>query len=169
MAALVPANKQNDDAIVVAELFGECDGFRMGARNANGASFQKFMADLPGMYLGATFPDGLDALRPQKVSSAQERKLSQQLDDSLNSATLELIRAARIREMEGTGTRGQALDAVDELNIPDRILYLLDLEGNVIQRKQSLEAVRHVADRKQRHVSGSLLLRRDRRKLELRR
>jgi signal transduction histidine kinase len=60
-------------------------------------------------------------------------QLSQQLDDSLKSATQELIRAARIRELEGTSARGRVMDAVDELNIPDRILYLLDLQGNPIK------------------------------------
>jgi signal transduction histidine kinase len=61
------------------------------------------------------------------------RQLSQQLDDSLKSATLELIRAARIREIEAVSARGGVMDAVDELNIPDRFLYLLDLEGNPIK------------------------------------
>jgi signal transduction histidine kinase len=60
-------------------------------------------------------------------------QLSQQLDDSLKSATQELIRAARIRELEGASARGRVMDAVDELNIPDRILYLLDLQGNPIK------------------------------------
>ena len=60
-------------------------------------------------------------------------QLSQQLDDSLKSATLELVRAARIREMEAAGARGRVIDAVDELNIPDRILYLLDIQGNPIK------------------------------------
>ncbi len=60
-------------------------------------------------------------------------QLSQQLDDSLKSATQELERAARIREMEAAGARGRVIDAVDELNIPDRILYLLDIQGNPIK------------------------------------
>ena len=60
-------------------------------------------------------------------------QLSQQLDDSLKSATLELVRAARIREMEEAGARGRVIDAVDELNIPDRVLYLLDVDGNPIK------------------------------------
>ena len=60
-------------------------------------------------------------------------QLSQQLDYSLKSATLELVRAARIREMEAAGARGRVIDAVDELNIPDRILYLLDIEGTPIK------------------------------------
>ncbi len=60
-------------------------------------------------------------------------QLSQQLDDSLKSATLELVRAARIREVEAAGPRGRVIDAVDELNIPDRMLYLLDIQGNPIK------------------------------------
>jgi len=60
-------------------------------------------------------------------------QLSQQLDDSLKSATLELVRAARIREMEAAGARGRVIDAVDELNIPDRILYLLNIDGTPIK------------------------------------
>jgi len=60
-------------------------------------------------------------------------QLSQQLDDSLTSATVELMRAARIREMEAVGARGRVIDAVDELNIPDRILYLTDLQGNPVK------------------------------------
>lgn len=60
-------------------------------------------------------------------------QLSRQLDDSLASATHNLARAARIREMEATGAHGRVIDAVDELNIPDRILYLLDLQGNPVK------------------------------------
>jgi signal transduction histidine kinase len=60
-------------------------------------------------------------------------QLSQQLDASLKSATQELLRAARIREMEATGARGRVIDAVDELNIPDRILYLLNIDGTPIK------------------------------------
>jgi len=60
-------------------------------------------------------------------------QLSQQLDDSLKSATLELVRAARIREVEAALPRGRVIDAVDELNIPDRMLYLLDIQGNPIK------------------------------------
>lgn len=60
------------------------------------------------------------------------RQLSQQLDDSLRGAALELVRAARIRELEETTTRGKVIDAVDELRIPDRSLYLLDTQGTPI-------------------------------------
>lgn len=60
-------------------------------------------------------------------------QISQQLDDSLTSATEELVRAARIREGEARGARGRVVDAVDELNIPDRELYLLDTLGTAIK------------------------------------
>jgi signal transduction histidine kinase len=73
------------------------------------------------------------------------RQLSQQLDDSLKSATLELIRAARIREIEAVSARGGVIDAVDELNIPDRILYLLDLQGNPIKPAKVDDWIRQAA------------------------
>jgi signal transduction histidine kinase len=61
-------------------------------------------------------------------------QLSQQLDDSLRDATLELVRAARIRELEeGSIRKDRVIDAVDELNIPDRTLYLLDLQGRPVK------------------------------------
>jgi signal transduction histidine kinase len=69
---------------------------------------------------------------------------SQQLDDSLKNATLELVRAARIREMEA-GARGRVIDAVDELNIPDRILYLLDANGNPIKPVKVDDWIRQAA------------------------
>lgn len=61
---------------------------------------------------------------------AISHQLSRQLDDSLTSATLNLVRAARIGEMEAIAAHGRVIDAVDELNIPGRTLYLLDLQGN---------------------------------------
>ena len=60
-------------------------------------------------------------------------QISQQLDASLHSATQELVRAARIREVEAAAARGRVIDAVDELNIPDRTLYLLDSHGNPVK------------------------------------
>lgn len=58
------------------------------------------------------------------------RQLTQQLDESLRNATAALERAARIREME-SGARGRVVDAVDELHIPERTLFLLDTTGTV--------------------------------------
>jgi len=60
------------------------------------------------------------------------RQFAQQLDDSLHDATVELQRAARIREMESKTARGQVVDAVEELHIPERTLYLFDGNGNPV-------------------------------------
>jgi signal transduction histidine kinase len=57
----------------------------------------------------------------------------QQLDRSLDDATTELIQAAHIREMEADSATGRVVDAVDELRIPERTLYLLDAEGNAVR------------------------------------
>ena len=69
-------------------------------------------------------------------------QLSQQLDDSLRNATLELARAAHIREVEEAGGVG---DAVDELNIPGRALYLIDLRGNPIRPTNPDKWIREAA------------------------
>jgi signal transduction histidine kinase len=60
------------------------------------------------------------------------RQFAQQLDDSLHDATVELERAARIREMESKTARGQVVDAVEELHIPERSLYLFDTAGKPV-------------------------------------
>ena len=72
-------------------------------------------------------------------------QISQQLDTSLKSATSELVRAARIREMEAAGARGRVIDAVDELNIPDRTLFLLDLAGTPVKPSNTDEWIRQAA------------------------
>jgi signal transduction histidine kinase len=76
-------------------------------------------------------------------------QISQQLDDSLRSATGELARAARIREIEAKSARGRVVDAVDELNIPDRELYLLDSLGNPIKPDTAAQWIREAA-----HAAG---------------
>ncbi|MEO8910945.1 MAG: ATP-binding protein [Gemmatimonadaceae bacterium] len=72
-------------------------------------------------------------------------QISERLDDSLTSATDELVRAARIREVEAKSARGRVVDAVDELNIPDRRLYLLDTLGNPIKPDTAAEWIRSAA------------------------
>lgn len=74
-------------------------------------------------------------------------QLAQQLDDSLSNATIELEGAARIREMEATSARGAVVDAVDELHIPDRLLYLLDTTGNPIKPAAAGPRIRAAAIR----------------------
>ena len=73
------------------------------------------------------------------------RQLSEQLDDSLNGATTELVRAARLRELEQAAPRGRVFDAVDELNIPDRMLYLFDMHGNPIKPDKADPWIRRAA------------------------
>jgi signal transduction histidine kinase len=86
-------------------------------------------------------------------------QISQQLDASLHSATQELVRAARIREVEAAGARGRVIDAVDELNIPDRTLYLLDPQGDPIKPDTAAEWIRNAA--REAAVSGEITLDRD--------
>ncbi len=61
---------------------------------------------------------------------AIRRQLSQQLDESLSAATLELGRVAGSRQLEEEEGDSALIDAVDELRIPERTLYLLDFKGN---------------------------------------
>ncbi|MEA2705858.1 MAG: two-component system, OmpR family, sensor kinase [Gemmatimonadaceae bacterium] len=86
-------------------------------------------------------------------------QLSQQLDSSLHSATQELVRAARIREVEAAGARGRVIDAVDELNIPDRTLYLLDPRGNPVKPDSAADWIRIAA--RDAAASGQITLERD--------
>ncbi len=60
------------------------------------------------------------------------RQMSGHLDKSLRAAAGALERAAQIRETERAAARGAVVDAVDELHIPDRSLYLLDAAGGPI-------------------------------------
>ena len=60
-------------------------------------------------------------------------QMSRHLDTSLRAAAAALERAARIREAERANARGAVVDAVDELHIPDRLLYLLDADGQPIK------------------------------------
>jgi signal transduction histidine kinase len=53
-------------------------------------------------------------------------QIDRELRASLRLATRELIGAARVREMEARQAHGAVVDAVDELHIPGRSLYLFD-------------------------------------------
>jgi signal transduction histidine kinase len=61
------------------------------------------------------------------------RQISQQLSHSLESATTELVRAVRIRERENPHDPAAVADALDELNIPERSLFLLDTAGHAVR------------------------------------
>jgi signal transduction histidine kinase len=76
---------------------------------------------------------------------AVRHRMSLNLDASLKAATAALIRAARVRETEQAAARGVVADAVDELYVPDRSLYLVDAAGNPIKPAQAPDWVRDAA------------------------
>jgi len=61
------------------------------------------------------------------------QQMSRHVDKSLGAAAAALEQAARIRETERASAHGAVVDAVDELHIPERSLYLLDEEGRAIK------------------------------------
>lgn len=64
---------------------------------------------------------------------AVRHRMSKQLDVSLHAATAALVHAARIREAERATAKGVIADAVDELHIPDRSLYLFAAGGTAVR------------------------------------
>ena len=72
-------------------------------------------------------------------------QLADQLDRSLADATAAIARAARTRELEAATARGQVVDAVEELRIPDRELYLLDTTAQPVVPNEAPEWVRAAA------------------------
>jgi signal transduction histidine kinase len=77
---------------------------------------------------------------------AISHRFATELDESLHDATAQLKRAARIRELE-SGARGRVVDAVDELRIPERALYLLDTAGTPVTPGQAEPWIRAAAMR----------------------
>src|SRR5207249_214558 len=76
---------------------------------------------------------------------AVRRQISGQLDASLQAATAALMQAARIRETEQAHAKGAVVDAVDELRIPDRSLYLLDSSGRPIKPERAPDWIQDAA------------------------
>ncbi len=72
------------------------------------------------------------------------RQISARLDDSLAAAVDELERAAEIRIQEGPPGPGR-VDALDELRIPDRQLYVFDAEGRLLHEASAPEWIRALA------------------------
>lgn len=85
--------------------------------------------------------------------AALARDVSVDLDASLREATKEIAGAAERREQERAATGGGAIDAVDELRIPERMLYLFDVEGAPLTPPNADSMVRAVA--RSAAVSGS--------------
>src|SRR5437870_4006941 len=76
---------------------------------------------------------------------AARRQMSRELDASLRTATNALIQAARVREAEQARAHGVVADAVDELHIPDRSLYLFDAAGRPVKPAQAAEWIQDAA------------------------
>jgi signal transduction histidine kinase len=74
-----------------------------------------------------------------------------ELDVSLRFAVDELARAAHIREIEAGARGATVIDAVDELRIPERTLFLLDSAGRPIKPAAAPEWIREAA----RHAAGT--------------
>src|SRR5207247_3028937 len=73
------------------------------------------------------------------------QQMSRHVDKSLGAAAASLEQAARIRETERASAHGAVVDAVDELHIPDRSLYLLDGDFQPIKPAQIADSVRAAA------------------------
>lgn len=76
---------------------------------------------------------------------AVRHRMSQQLDASLRVATGALIQAARIREAERARATGVVVDAVDELHVPDRSLYLFAAGATPVKPDTAAAWVRDAA------------------------
>lgn len=63
---------------------------------------------------------------------ALTRFVARDLDESLRAATGEIAQATERREREAAATSGSAIDAVEELRIPGRDLFLFDTSGHPI-------------------------------------
>ncbi len=94
-------------------------------------------------------------------------QISRHLDDSLRQAAGELMRAARIREVEARTTSGAVVDAVDELHIPDRALYLLGTDGVPVKPPLADQWIRDAARTAARDGSVEVEIERHDRRLRL--
>jgi signal transduction histidine kinase len=72
-------------------------------------------------------------------------QISTRLDQSLADAVHELAGATLIRQREGPPPPGYA-DALDELRIPDRTLYLFDVDGTLVHPDTAAGWIRALAD-----------------------
>jgi len=85
------------------------------------------------------------------------RQMARHLDVSLRAAAAALEQAARIRETEQAGAHGAVVDAVDELHIPDRSLYLLDQDVHPIKpgaiTARIRDAIREAAEGKHPYLN----------------
>ena len=86
---------------------------------------------------------------------ALARDVSADLNSSLRQATKEIASAAERREQERAATGCGAIDAVEEIRIPDRRLYLFDLEGYLLTAGRADSALRRAVMNAAAHDSAS--------------
>lgn len=92
--------------------------------------------------------------------SVVERQISDHLDRSLAQAADALEQAAAIREREGPPGPGR-VDALDELRIPDRSLYLFDVDGALLHPDTAAAFVIQAARRAARAGDAAILVEKD--------
>ena len=90
------------------------------------------------------------------VLLAVRRQLSLELDASLRDALHALQEATRTREIERAQTSGPVVDAVAELRIPDRTLYLFDANARPIIPAQATPWIQSAALRAARAGSARM-------------
>jgi len=73
--------------------------------------------------------------------AAIAHQIAADLDTSLRAATGAIAQAAAIREIEAVSAKGAAVDAVEELTIPGRSLFLFDSTGSPLMPAQAESAV----------------------------
>lgn len=78
---------------------------------------------------------------------ALTRFVAGDLDSSLRAATREITLATERRERETAATGGSAIDAVEELRIPGRELFLFDTAGRPLVPGSAESAIAHAAAR----------------------
>ncbi len=76
---------------------------------------------------------------------AVRHQIAEHLDDSLRGAAATVARATDIREQERATARGQVVDAVAELRVPDRDLFLFDMRGDALVPSRAPEWLRAAA------------------------
>ncbi len=83
------------------------------------------------------------------------RQMSNELDGSLRDATREVARATATRELESVAAGGRAVDALDELRIPDRALFVFDSAGRPLVTRPNADQLRSLVVDAARRGSAS--------------
>jgi signal transduction histidine kinase len=113
------------------------------AAPASARALRRLRLQLTAWYVG-TFAVVL-AVLGVALFSVIAGQLASDLDASLHAAARAVAQAAQIREVEAVSATGGVVDAVEELTIPGRELYLFDSAGRPLTPPQADEHVVAVA------------------------